>query len=187
MRKSLLSLAALVLAAAGLVGVQAAGGITSGPQVGERVPGPFEPLNCTGERAGTKYCLYCKNGSNPVAMIFARDNSPQLARLIKKIDDATARNQDLAMGSFVVFLNDSEKLESELKDLAKKEKFQHCVLSIDAPAGPSSYKVARDADVTVVLYTKGVVKANHAFKKGELKDGAIDAVVADLGKILPAK
>jgi hypothetical protein len=28
------------------------------------------------------------------------------------------------------------------------------------------------------------VKANHAFKKGDLNDKAIEAIVADLGKIL---
>ena len=40
-------------------------------------------------------------------------------------------------------------------------------------------------EVTVVLYTKRTVKANHTFKKGELNDKAIDAIVADLAKILP--
>jgi hypothetical protein len=31
------------------------------------------------------------------------------------------------------------------------------------------------------------VKANHAFRKGGLKDGGIDRILADLPKILPAK
>jgi hypothetical protein len=186
MRKTIPVLSALA-AVAVMVGLAAAGELKSGPQVGERVPGPFHPLNCTGEYAGQKYCLYCKNGQNPVAMIFARQTSPELTSLIKKIDEATAKNRDHRMGSFVVFLSDSDKLEAELKELAKKEKLQHCVLSIDNPAGPEGYHVAKDADVTVVLYTKGMVKANHAFKKGELKDKDIDRIVADLPKILPEK
>jgi hypothetical protein len=186
MRKITLVLSTLA-AVAVIVGVATAADLKSGPQVGERVPGPFHPLNCTGENAGKKYCLYCKNGQNPVAMIFARQPSPELTKLIKKIDEATAKNKDHNMGSFVVFLSDADKLESELKELAQKEKLQHCVLSIDNPAGPEGYNVAKDADVTVVLYSKGIVRANHAFKKGELKDKGIDTIVSDVAKILPQK
>jgi hypothetical protein len=30
--------------------------VKSGPQVGDRVPGPFSPLNVTGDAAGQKVC-----------------------------------------------------------------------------------------------------------------------------------
>jgi hypothetical protein len=91
------------------------------------------------------------------------------------------------MGSFVVFLNDSEDLPGKLKKLADQTGLKACVLSIDNPAGPEGYKVAKDADVTVVLYAKRTVKANYAFKKGELKDKDVDQIVADIAKILPAE
>ena len=89
------------------------------------------------------------------------------------------------MGSFVVLLSDSDNIERELKELAKKEKIQHCVLTIDDPEGPQAYNIAQEAEVTVVLYTKLTVKANHAFKKGDLNDKSIEAIVADVAKILP--
>jgi hypothetical protein len=107
--------------------------------------------------------------------------------LVKKIDAATAKNSDCRMGSFVVFLSDDEGLEKKLKDLAKKDKIDHTVLTIDNPAGPRGYGVAKDADVTVVLYTNRTVKANYAFKKGELKDADVEKIVGDVSKILPAK
>ena len=156
----------------------------SGPQVGEQVV-PFHPLNCTGDHAGEKYCLICKNGPNPVAIIFARQVTPELTRLIKRIDQATDKNQDRSMGCFAVLLSDSDNLEKELKELAKREEIQHCILTIDNPEGPSDYNIDQEAEVTVILYTKETVKANHAFKKGDLNDKAIEAIVADLGKILP--
>jgi hypothetical protein len=159
--------------------------VKSGPQVGEELPGPLHPLNCTGDHAGEKYCLYCENGDNPVVMIFARQATPEVTKLIKKVDRATVENKDRSMGSFVVFLNDSEGLEKELKELAKKEKIQRCVLAIDDPEGPMNYNIAPQAEVTVVLYTKRIVKANHTFEKGQLNDKRIDAIVADLSKILP--
>ena len=38
-----------------------------------------------------------------------------------------------------------------------------------------------------MLYTDHTVKANHAFKTGQLKDKDIDAVVKDVAKILPER
>jgi len=132
-------LAALLLAGCGTKDNQASsGGFNSGPQVGETVPGAFEPLNVTGDNAGKKFCQYCKNGPSPVAVIFARETSPELASLIKKIDLCTAKNEKAQTGSFVVFLNDAEPLADELKELAKNEKIEHCVLTIDNPAGPGA-------------------------------------------------
>src|SRR5262245_15000856 len=120
-------------------------------------------------------------------MIFAREISDNLTSLVKKIDAATAKHADCSMGSFVVFCSDDDTLEKKLKDLADKEKINKTVLTIDNPAGPRAYKIAKDADVTVVLYEKHKVKANHAFKKGELTDSDIDKIVADVAKILPEK
>jgi hypothetical protein len=120
-------------------------------------------------------------------MIFAREVSADLTSLVRRIDAETAKNKGAKMGSFVVFLADDEKLEAQLKALAEKEGIKNCILSIDNPAGPTGYQVAKNADVTVVLYNKRKVEANHAFKKGELNAKAIDAIIADVPKILPAK
>ena len=119
-------------------------------------------------------------------MIFAREVSDSLTSLVKKIDAETAKNGKAKMGSFVVFLSDDEKLGDAVKALAAKEGIKNCILSIDNPAGPNGYEVAKDADVTVVLYSKQKVAANHSFKKGQLNSAAIDRIVADVPKILPA-
>ena len=120
-------------------------------------------------------------------MIFAREISDPLTSLVKKIDQATAKNDKCSMGSFVVFLSDEEGLEGKLKDLIKKEKIEHLVMTIDNPQGPRAYKIAKEADVTVVLYDKRDVKANYAFKKGEMHEQDVDKIVQDLAKILPEK
>ncbi len=120
-------------------------------------------------------------------MIFAREVSDSLTSLVKKIDAETAKNKSAKMGSFVVFLTDDEKIEGSLKSLAQKEGIKSTVLSIDNPAGPDKYGVSKDADITVVLYNQRKVAANHVFKKGELNSKAIDAIVADLPKILVKK
>ena len=106
-------------------------------------------------------------------MIFAREVSDPLTSLVKQMDEAAVKNKSCHMGSFVVFCSDDEGLKDKLKDLAEKEHLKKVILTIDNPAGPTKYDVAKDADITVVLYEKRKVKANYAFKKGELKDKAI--------------
>ncbi len=118
-------------------------------------------------------------------MIFAREVSDPLTSLVKKIDEATAKNSSARMGSFVVFLNDDESLEEKLKSIAKDNNLTKCVLTIDNPAGPNGFDIAKEADVTVLLYRKHTVAANHAFRSGELNNDAIESIVSDLKKILP--
>ncbi|MFN6052232.1 MAG: hypothetical protein ACK47R_15500, partial [Planctomycetia bacterium] len=112
-----------------------------------------------------------------MAMIFAREISPTLTSLVKKIDAETEKNKSAKMGSFVVFLSNDEKgMEEKLKSLASKEGIKNTVLAIDNVAGPEGYNIAKDAEVTVVLYTKRNVKANHAFRKGELNESAVSSI-----------
>jgi len=183
------SIVALSLAFALFVGTAIAekAAVTSGPQVGEELAGPFHPLNVNGSKAGQKNCLYCSNGNNPVAMIFAREPNAELTSLIKKLDACCAKNNSCKLGSFVVFCSDSEGLEGKLKELAKDSKLKNVVLSIDNPAGPEKYNVSKDADVTVVLYVKRTAKANFAFKKGAMTDKDVEAIMKAVPKILPAE
>ena len=181
-RKLFASVVALSLVA----GFVVAADVVSGPQAGEKVPGPFSPLNINGKSAGEKNCLYCANGDNPVVMIFARNpECPMTQALIKKVDGLCAKNDKCDMGSFVVFCTDDSTAEAKLKAMAEKEGLKNVVLALDTPAGPSKYKFAKDADVTVVFYTKRTVKANHTFKAGELTAEKIDTVLRDVSKITP--
>ncbi len=171
-----------------LVGVlSAAEPFRSGPQPKEMLPGVFEPLNINGPNAGEAHCLVCENGLNPVVMIFAREVSDPLVRLLSRVEAATAKHQNQNLGSFVVFLGDADALRPKLEKLAKEKGFKHLILSVEKPEGPEGFNVARDADVTVVLYSRHVVQANHPFKKGQLTDRNADAILADLPKIVPSR
>jgi hypothetical protein len=117
-------------------------------------------------------------------VIFAREIDAPLTSLVKKVDEATGQHSDARMGSFVVMLSDDDKLEMRLKDFADKQKLSKIALTIDTPTGPPNYHIAKDADVTVLLYKDKTVKVNRAFKKGELNDAAIGAILGDLPKIL---
>jgi hypothetical protein len=161
--------------------------LKSGLQAGERLTNIFEPLNVTGPYAGEQHCLVCEMGLNPVAMVFAREVNEPLVALLSKLDKATEKNRDVQLGSFVVFLSEKEGLKEQLENVAKKQGLQHTILSIYDPAGPEDFNVAKDSDVTVVLYRQHLVKANHAFRKGELNEQAVEKIVGDLPKIVGEK
>jgi hypothetical protein len=115
-------------------------------------------------------------------MIFAREINDPLTGLVKQVEKATNDNKGLR--SFVVFCSDDESLKDKVKALAEKEGLKNTALTIDNPAGPRGYNIPKEADVTVVLYVKKTVKANHAYKKGEFKEGEIEKIIADVPKIV---
>src|SRR5688572_19276242 len=122
------------------------------------------------------------HGGKPVAMIFAREVSDNLTSLVKKLEKATADSKG-KKGSFVVFCSDEEKLEDQLKELAKKEKLSNCVLTIDTKKSGPYDNFAAEADVTVMLYAGRKVKTNHTFKKGELKDKDVEKIVKEFEEL----
>jgi hypothetical protein len=182
MKKNLIATGLMLAVFAGAV--FAAEAVKSGPQAGQKVPGVFEPLNINnGESSGKKNCLYCQFGQAPVVMVFAREVNPTVTKLIKELDTCTSKNEASKMGSCVIFCSDAKDLENQLKTLVEKEKVKSCILAIDNPAGPEDYKIAKDADVTVLVYKDRKVSANLAFKKGEMQDKDITTVIEELAKI----
>jgi hypothetical protein len=172
------SLALALVAGAAL----AADPLKSGPQVGEPVLA-FEPRNVTGPFAPNEHCLVCWTASKPGVMILARSLGEPLTGLIKKVDAANKEQGD-KMRSFVIFLDADKGLDKKLRDLAAREKLQTTVLAIDNPADSAGDMVAREADVTVVLFVGHKVKVNRAYRKGEFKARDAETLVAELPKIL---
>ncbi len=123
------------------------------------------------------------NGSKPVVAIFAREMNDSLAGLVKKVEAATVENKSSKLSSFVVLCSDDQSVSDKAKAFINKEKIKKTIFAIDNPSGPPSYKIAKEADITVVLYVKKSVKANFAFKKGEFKESDIDSIIKDISKI----
>jgi hypothetical protein len=114
-----------------------------------------------------------------------------LTGLVKKIDDrleAAAGKSPRTLGAYVIFLNNSDGLDGQLRALAEVEGLQRVSLGIGAP--PDEYQVAGEAEVTVVIYNVGrrpqqKVTANFAFRQGELDEARADAIVQALSEVLP--
>lgn len=183
MRKGVAVLGIVLAAILASLGYLQADPIQSGPQVGEKVPGPFSPLNITGPNAGQKCCQYCKYGSRPVVAVFAREVSPAVIQLIKTIDRATSMNREKGLGSYVVFCSDADGVGRQLQAMAQKEGIQHTVITLYKAGGPEKYRLSPAADVTVLLYHHLTVKANHALKTGDLNETTIGTIGAEIAKL----
>jgi hypothetical protein len=126
-------------------------------------------------------------------LIFVRETSDPLTRLVKKIDqrlDAVAGKTAAPLGAYVIFVNDADGLDQRLRGMAEKEALKRVNLCVGVPPAVSAaYEVAPEADVTVVIYSiarRGQpVTANFALRKGELDKAKTKAIVKALSEVLP--
>jgi hypothetical protein len=124
-------------------------------------------------------------------LIFVRETSDPLTGLVKKIEqrvDAAAGKSTRTLGAYVIFCDNADGLDKQLRGLAEKEALKRVCLGIGAP--PANYGVAKEAEVTVVIYSVGrrpeqKVTANFALRKGELDEAKADAIVKALSEALP--
>ncbi len=172
------------LAALAVFGLAFASEIKSGPQVGSGV-GAFHPFNVfnaeSSDLCNKENCIVCQYGSKPVALVFARQASKPVAELVKKLDAEVGKVGQEKMGAAVVFLSSEDNIKQTVSQIAEKTKVKNVSLAVDGPTGPQSYKISKDAEVTVILYNKKKVVANHACEKFDSK--SVETVVADLSKI----
>jgi hypothetical protein len=162
--------------------------LRSGPQAGETLPGPFNPLNVTNaespDYAGTRSDYTEQHGANPVVLVFARELGPPVLTLARRLDSEVSRNKAARLRVVVIVLSDDAAVERRLKTLARKQALQHVSLALLAPPGPKPYKLSNDADCTVLLYRHRKIETNHAFRMGGLTEKETTAVVSDLRKLV---
>jgi hypothetical protein len=111
--------------------------------------------------------------------------------LVKKLDqrlDAVAGKTPRALGAYVLFDSQADGLDKRLREMAEKEALKRVSLCIGA--APADYGVAKDAEVTVLIYSVGrrpqqKVTANFALRKGELDEAKTDAIAKALSEVLP--
>ena len=120
-------------------------------------------------------------------MVFARKPDAALTSLVKQLDEAQTKHADKKLSSFVNLLGeDRETLEGQAKQVAEKTNAQTVpiVVPVEFEDGPKDFGINPKAEVTVMLYSKLKVVANHAFAPGEFNEKAVEKVVADISKIV---
>jgi hypothetical protein len=171
-----------LLATAGFV---VAAELKSGLEAGES-PSPFNVKDITGPNKGTSLCYRCQYGAKPVAAIFTREINKEVTALIQEIDKNVGANKDKNLCAFVVLLtDDADAGAKQLAKLAADKKISNVPLTVfDGTAGPESYKISKDAAVTVLMWNKSRVEVNHAFAAGKLTSEAAKKVAGETSKLL---
>lgn len=183
-----LGLAVALLASTGVAQAELKSGLQAGEAIGaytvEKVAG--NPTD--GVDQGQKLCYRCKLGNRPVVTIFAHSADPSVTKLVKQLDSYVAANEAKKAASFVNLLGDDvDQLKKQADMLVEKSQANQIavVIPIDhKAAGPENLKLNPEADITVLIFNKGKIAANHAFGKGELNDAAITKIMADAEKVL---
>jgi hypothetical protein len=176
-----LILAALAIPAAAL----GAEPCVSGPKVGQR-PGPYSFVMSTGEQRGKSHCYICETENRPAVIVFARSLSEPLGKLSAGLDKALATHKTKDLRGWTTILNeDHSKIDADVVAWAKKHAVRTLPVGVfEDVEGPPSYRLHKDADVTVLLFVKQKVVANHAFRAGELTDAKVKAIIEELPKIV---
>jgi hypothetical protein len=157
----------------------------SGVPVGGR-PGPYSFLVATGPQRGQQTCYICEQEDKPTAVVFARTLSDPLGHLLAKLDAETAARKDAGFKAWMTQLADTADLNGLAKWAQKQGLKAVPVGAFEDADGPPAYKLAADADVTVLLFVGRKVVANFAFRPGELTDEKAAEVARALPKLFKA-
>jgi hypothetical protein len=105
-----------------------------------------------------------------------------LAGLVKKLDAEVAKAGKGKLCAAVVFLSDDDDIKDKVAKFKEANQIKHVSLAIDGSKGPEAYKIAKEADVTALLYNKRKVLKNHAFEKFAASD--VEAIIKDVGAMI---
>lgn len=163
--------------------------IKSGLQAGKSI-GAFNVTKVAGAEddkipVGENLCYRCRNGARPQVMIFTRSSDPKVIALVKQLDEQIKKNSDKQLRAFVNYIGENKSTATEsVKKLASETKATDVpfVVPDEFENGPADYGINAKAEVTIILAKESKVEVNHAF--AHAKDLKVDAVVADLAKIL---
>jgi hypothetical protein len=108
---------------------------------------------------------------------------------VQKLDRAVPRHKDRDLRAWVTFLADDQAaLDPKVVAWGKQHAIRNVPLGVfENSGGPPTYRLAADADVTVVLFVQSKVTASVAFRPGELNDQTGERVLAMLPGLTGAK
>jgi hypothetical protein len=149
-------------------------------------PGPYSSIVAVGAERGKTHCFICETAERPAIIVFARHLDDPLVKLVVGIDKAVADNNKAELRGWVTFLNeDHAALDPQIMQWAKKNAVRNVPMGIfEDVVGPPTYRLHRDADVTVMLYVKNKVVSNYAFRSGELTEERIADILKQIPKLV---
>ena len=176
----------IILIASGFAG--AADPLAPGLTAGQR-PGPYAALVAVGSQRGQMHCFICETGDKPAVIIFARHLSDPLGKLVQGLDRALLERKSADLRAWVTFLHeDQTAFDADVVRWSKQQAVRGVALGVfENLTGPPSYRLHREAEVTVLLYVKQKVVRSFAFRPGEWNETRITAILKAIEEIAPAE
>jgi hypothetical protein len=176
----------VALGVLGVVTARESSPCVSGLKSGQR-PGPYSSIVVLGEQRGQSHCFICETADRPAVIVFARSLCEPLGKLVSGLDQAVLDHRAAELRSWVTFLGQDEStLAPQILQWGKKHAVRGVPLAVfEDSGGPPSYRLSRDADVTVLLSVKQKVVRNFAFRDGELTEERIAEVLKAVSALLP--
>jgi len=154
----------------------------SGTSVGMRC-GPYSFLPADGPEKGKPTCYICEQEDKPTVVIFARTLNADAAKLMTLLDAESLRRKDTGFKAWMTLLTPKADLNELNRWSAATGLKQTPVGAFEDVDGPPSYKLAADAEFTVLLFVKQKVVANFALRKGDLTEAKLKDIRAALPKL----
>ena len=160
----------------------------SGLQVGQR-PGPYAALVATGPLRGQSHCFICETADRPAVIVFARSLSAPLGKLAHELDRALGQHKNAELRAWITFLSDDQtSLDPKVVQWSQKHATGNVPLAVfEDRDGPPAYRLARDADVTILLSINQRVVNNFAFRAGGLTEDRVREVLGALLQLVAKK
>jgi hypothetical protein len=162
--------------------------LASGLVPGQR-PGPYASVVAVGPQRGTSHCFICETADRPMVIVFARRPSDALGKLLRGLDRELVNHKAAELRAWATFLSDDQPaLDPQLVKWSQDQAIRAVPLAIfEDVGGPPSYRLQRDAEVTVLLAVKQKVVQNFAFRAGELSDERIAAILIAVPALIAGK
>ena len=116
----------------------------SGLRPGQR-PGPYSAVVSVGPNRGQLHCFICETADKPAAVVFARQMTEPLGKLVQGLDKAVLAHKAAGLRSWVTFLGaDQPALDPLVVKWGKKHGVSNVSLAVfKDPDGPPSYRLTR--------------------------------------------
>lgn len=146
------------------------GELTSGRDVGDTIP-EFYGRVVTGPLMNKSICFVCRNGPRPVVMIFVREMTPEVQRLMRNVDRIVDRFRGDGLRSFGVWLSE----HPSQRDVSRVQTFAFdgrvdlpMMIAPEDVASSVQQNVHADAAVTIVCYHNRRAVTRMALRADEL-------------------
>lgn len=172
-----------------MVTLQVPGQELSGLAPGER-PGPYSFVVSQGEKRGQLHCFVCEAEDRVMAIVFARDTTPQTGKLAARLDEVLVANpQGKPSGWVTLLAADGTGVDAKAVKWAQTHKLRAMAVGyFEDTVGPPSYRLGTDAGVTVFLAKDKKVVHRYVFGAAGPDDAAISRIGNELTALVaPAK